>query len=131
MPPALSVVIVAYNRKKYLLNAIWSVLNQTISSSLVEVIVIKNFEDRNIDQFCTENNVKEILMDGTIGEYLARGVRESHGEIISYCLISHSLQSIQPLNVSNLPWHGKKCLCSWHQTTHLHNYSLGRNIIEN
>jgi len=48
--PYISVVVTAYDRKKYLLGAVLSALNQTISKDLYEVIVVKNFHDETIDQ---------------------------------------------------------------------------------
>ena len=82
--PYISVIITAYNRKKFLLNAIKSVLNQTLDKKYYEIIVIKNFTDENIDDFIKKNNIKHILMDGTLGEFLGKGISEANGEIISF-----------------------------------------------
>ena len=46
--------------------------------------MIKNFEDSIIDKFIEENNIKNILMEGSIGEFLYKGIEESKGEIISF-----------------------------------------------
>ena len=80
----ISVIITAYNRKEFLLNAIKSVLNQTLDKKYYEIIVIKNFEDKNIDNFISGNNIKQILMDGTLGRFLDKGISEAKGEIISF-----------------------------------------------
>ncbi len=80
----ISVIITAYNRKEFLLNAINSVLNQTLDKKYYEVIVIKNFEDKNIDDFINRNNMKQILMDGTIGDFLYNGVSVGNGEILVF-----------------------------------------------
>jgi len=48
--PYISVIITAYDRKKYLLGAVQSALNQTLPKDLYEVIVIKNFRDETIDR---------------------------------------------------------------------------------
>ena len=82
--PYISVIITAYNRKQYLMDAIKSVLAQTIERSLYEIIVIKNFKDDEIDDFMTKNNIKNIIMDGRIGEFLYKGISESKGKIISF-----------------------------------------------
>jgi glycosyltransferase involved in cell wall biosynthesis len=82
--PYISVIITAYNRKEFLLNAIKSVLNQTLDKKYYEIIVIKNFTDKNIDDFINENKIKPIFIDGTIGEYLYKGISEANGEIISF-----------------------------------------------
>jgi glycosyltransferase involved in cell wall biosynthesis len=42
--PLITVILTAYNRRRYLEEAINSTLNQTLSKEFYEVIVIKNFE---------------------------------------------------------------------------------------
>ena len=91
-----SVVIMAYNRKRYLPDAINSVLSQTISPVEVEVIVIKNFTDVYIDNLCVKRNIKNIVMEGTIGEYIARGIIESSGKLIAF-LDDDDLFSVEKL----------------------------------
>lgn len=81
----ISVVITAYNRKEYILDAVKSVLNQTLSRQNYEIIVIKNFLDRNIDAYCSENSVRIINTDDVPqGEHIYTGIRESNGVIISF-----------------------------------------------
>ena len=81
----ISVVITAYNRKEYLLDAVKSVLNQTLSRENYEIIVIKNFLDRNIDAYCSENSVRTINTgDVPQGEHIYTGITESEGDIISF-----------------------------------------------
>ena len=80
----ITVIITAYNRKEFLLNAIKSVLNQTLDKKLYEIIVVKNFKDEIIDNFITKNNLKNIVMEGTIGQFLYTGIKESKGNIISF-----------------------------------------------
>lgn len=82
--PYISVIITAYNRKEFLLNAIKSVLNQTLDKKYYEIIVIKNFTDENIDDLINKNDIKHILMEGTVGEYLDKCISEANGEIISF-----------------------------------------------
>ena len=82
--PYISVIITAYNRKEFILNAIKSVLNQTLDKQYYEIIVIKNFRDETIDEFINKNKIKHIVMDGTVGEYLDKGISEANGEIISF-----------------------------------------------
>ncbi len=59
----ISVIITAHNRREYLLNAIKSVINQTLDKKYYEVIVVKNFNDDIIDKFIEENKIKSILSD--------------------------------------------------------------------
>ncbi len=79
-----SVIITAYNRKEYLPYALKSVINQTADRDDYEIILIKNFRDTKIDNLCSENNIKNIYMSGTIGNYLSRGLKESTGDIITF-----------------------------------------------
>jgi len=80
----ISVIITAYNRKEFLLDAIKSVINQTLDKRYYEIIVIKNFKDEIIDRFIENNDIKNIIMDGTIGEFLYTGIKNSSGNIISF-----------------------------------------------
>ncbi len=82
--PYISVIITAYNRKEFLLNAIKSAVNQTLDKKIYEIIVITNFEDEDIDRFINENKIKHILMQGTLGEFLYKGISEAMGEIVSF-----------------------------------------------
>jgi glycosyltransferase involved in cell wall biosynthesis len=80
----ISVLIFAYNRKEYLLYSVKSALTQTLGRSEYEIIVVKNFKDNKIDKFLTENNIKTILKDGTIGEYIKEGITQSNTNIICF-----------------------------------------------
>lgn len=80
----ISIIITAYNRKKFLLEAINSVLNQTLSRNKYEIILIKNFEDSHIDEIINKNSIKSINMDGTIGMYLLRGLLSAKGNVIVF-----------------------------------------------
>ncbi len=80
----ISVIITAYNRKEYLLNAIKSVFNQTLPKDKYEIIVVKNFNDDKIDDFINRNNIKNILMVGKLGEFLNAGIKVSNGNILSF-----------------------------------------------
>lgn len=80
----ITVLITAYNRKEYLIKAVDSVLNQSLNKNHYEIIVIKNFKDNYIDDYLTNNNIKNIIMDGTEGDYILKGMEESRGKIISF-----------------------------------------------
>jgi glycosyltransferase involved in cell wall biosynthesis len=78
-------VITAFNRKEYLLNAITSVINQTLNREKYEIIVIKNFLDADTDAYCSENSVR-IINTGDVpqGEHIYKSITESKGDIISF-----------------------------------------------
>lgn len=56
----ISVVITAFNRREYLLNALESVLIQTLPREKYEIIVIKNFYDSSIDEVLQKKCVLNI-----------------------------------------------------------------------
>jgi len=84
-PVYISVIIIAYNRKEFLLSAIKSVLNQTLDKKYYEIIVVKNFEDKTIDDFISSNKIINILSNktGGNGKYI-EGLEISKGSIISF-----------------------------------------------
>jgi glycosyltransferase involved in cell wall biosynthesis len=58
----ISVIISAYNRKEFLKNAIRSVYNQLLDKGLYEVVVVKNFEDKDIDDYIAKLGYKNIVI---------------------------------------------------------------------
>ena len=83
--PYISVVIGAHNRREFILEAVNSVINQTLERSKYEIIVVKNYEDEGIDKFLTENGVINIRTDEvSLGSKIARGILESKGEILCF-----------------------------------------------
>lgn len=76
----ISVIVVAYNRKTYINQALNSLKYQSLSKDIFEVIVISNFE---VDLTSYKNiNIKHIKLDGSIGEFFSYGIKESNGEVI-------------------------------------------------
>ena len=66
----ISVIITAYNRRDYLIDAMNSVLSQTLKKERYEVIVVKNFYDKELDEFIYKNGfissilfLKEMLLE--------------------------------------------------------------------
>ena len=58
----ISVVITAYNRRRFLLKAVKSVLEQTDTNHICDIIVSKNFVDDTIDSQLLRNSVKVIML---------------------------------------------------------------------
>ena len=82
----LSVIILAYNRRDYILNAVRSVLGQTLDRDLFEIIVIKNFKDDMIDGYLERNSVKNIFsVHQTLGGKISEALDYSIGNIV--CLL--------------------------------------------
>ena len=83
--PYISVVITAYDRKVFLLNAIKSVLRQTLDKTYYEIIVIKNFKDDNIDDFIKKNKVIGIISnEESLSGKLVEALNIARGTVISF-----------------------------------------------
>ena len=82
--PFISVIVTAYNRKEFLLEALQSAVNQTLPRDSYEIICIKNFNDQKIDKYIKDNEIISIVRDGTIGEYLYLAAKKAKGEILVF-----------------------------------------------
>ena len=83
--PYISVIITAYNRKEFLLDAFNSALNQTLDRSKYEIIVTKNFTDDKIDNYIKKNGGKLVFFEkGTYGEQVADALKYAKGEVICF-----------------------------------------------
>jgi len=81
----ISVIIIAYNRKIFLKDAIKSVLNQSLDRNLYEIIIVKNFNDKDIDDFIDQNGLLNIFSEDNaiLGKFL-EGIKNSKGDIIAF-----------------------------------------------
>ncbi len=84
--PYISVIIVAHNRKPFLKYAIESAINQTLGKNEYEIIVIKNFDDPEVDKLIKESNIISIKSSDEclVGDDLAIGLDSSRGEVIAF-----------------------------------------------
>jgi len=83
--PYISVIILAYNRKEYLLQAFKSAYHQTLSKNKYEIIVTKNFRDTKIDNYIEKHGGKLIFFEkGSYGEQLADAVKYAKGNVICF-----------------------------------------------
>lgn len=80
----ITVIITSYNRKKYLVNAIKSVLSCSLGKEHYEIILVKNYNDDDIDNFCNSNNIKSLQMDGSIGHFYSKAIEFSKGNVVSF-----------------------------------------------
>lgn len=84
-PIFISAVIIAYNRKEFLVKAIESVMNQTLSKDNYEILVIKNFRDPIIDKLIEKNNIKNVYSeDKTLSGKIAHVLNICKGNLISF-----------------------------------------------
>ena len=81
----ITVIITAYDRKEFIITATESVLNQSIPKKDYELIVVKNYNDKIIDDYLKKNMIKNIYSeDKSLGGKLADAIKVSRGEIISF-----------------------------------------------
>jgi len=83
--PYISVIITAYNRKEFLLDAFNSALNQTLDRRRYEILVTKNFSDDKIDNYIKKNGGKLVFFEkGTYGEQIADALKYAKGQVICF-----------------------------------------------
>ncbi|MFP3287237.1 MAG: glycosyltransferase family 2 protein [Acidilobus sp.] len=83
--PYISVIVTAYNRRRYLPFALRSLEAQTLPRDKFEVIVVKNFDDKESDDIVSRNGWKDVYEDSTYhGRKILAGLEESRGEVITF-----------------------------------------------
>jgi len=83
--PYISVIVTAYNRRRYLPFALRSLEAQTLPRDRFEVIVVKNFEDKESDDIISRNGWKDLYEDSTYhGRMVLAGLEESRSEVITF-----------------------------------------------
>lgn len=79
----ISVIITAYNRNEFIVEAINNVLHQTVIGFSFEIIVVSNF-NVNVSDFGPNFEIKTVLMDGTIGEFLFTALKAAKYDIVAF-----------------------------------------------
>jgi len=83
--PYISVIVTAYNRRRYLPFALRSLEAQTLPRDKFEVIVVKNFEDKESNSIISRNGWKDVYNDDLYhGRMVLAGLEESKGEVITF-----------------------------------------------
>jgi len=83
--PELAVIIGAYRRETFLLSAVRSVLDQSLSRDRYEVFVTKSFRREDVDRFLADHRIPTALDDeGRIGPWLLRAVRATTAPLIAF-----------------------------------------------
>ena len=81
----ISVIVNSYRRKEYIEEAIMSLLNQDFDRRNYEIIVVKGFEDKEIDEFLDKKGIINVFVEGSYnGERWAEGIRTSKGQLICF-----------------------------------------------
>ena len=79
----ISVIIIAYNRKEFLADAIKSALHQTLERFPFEIVVVSNFYV-DVSGFDPNCKIRTVLMDGTMGEFLFTGLNTAKYDIVAF-----------------------------------------------
>ncbi len=83
--PYLSIIISAYKNRGFLKEAIISCINQNVDKKFYEIIIVKNFEDKDIDKLIKDNKIISIFSnDSSLSGKIISGLKISKGEIISF-----------------------------------------------
>jgi glycosyltransferase involved in cell wall biosynthesis len=83
--PFISIVVIAYNRREFIKDALKSIINSVAIKDNYELIVIKNFKDEYADCLVRKLSGKSILADvASIGAKVALGVRIAGGDVITF-----------------------------------------------
>lgn len=82
--PLLSVLVMAYRRKEFIMEAIESVLNQTIPRSDYEIVCLVGFHDDNLSAFFQRNSIKEIFCDGKMDQTIASGIAAFSSDVVVF-----------------------------------------------
>ena len=112
--PYISIIIIAYKREEFLLNAIKSVINQTLDKKYYEIIVVKNFADNTIDTYIKNNHIIGIVSkeDSLFGK-LIEALNIANGQIISF-LEDDDLFSNNKLEIVYNKFKANNNLCYYH-----------------
>lgn len=83
--PLFSVVVVAHDRREYLMSALRSISNQTIPRHLFEAVIVKNFDDDEADKYAEAEGFTLVLTDEIpVGGKMVIGIRNTHGKYIVF-----------------------------------------------
>ncbi|MFP3319319.1 MAG: glycosyltransferase family A protein [Acidilobus sp.] len=83
--PYISVIVTAYNRRRYLPFALRSLETQTLPKDKFDVIVVKNFDDKESDDIISRNGWKDVYNDDPYhGRMVLAGLEEAKGEVITF-----------------------------------------------
>jgi glycosyltransferase involved in cell wall biosynthesis len=83
--PFISVIVTAYRRRQYLYNALLSVKAQTLPKDRYEVVVVKDFEDPQVDGLIKEMGWRSVHSDEEYqGRMYLNGLKEADGDVIAF-----------------------------------------------
>lgn len=81
--PAASVIVSAHDRREFLRRAVESVLAQDVDRARYEIVVVKNFDDPQIDGFLAQVGARTVRCDErSMSRKLIAGLGQAKGEVI-------------------------------------------------
>ena len=81
----ISIIIVAHDRKKYLIDAIKSIQKQVLDITNYEIVIIKSFKDELIDSFIAGIHATNIFTEElSLGSKLRLGIEASNGDLLTF-----------------------------------------------
>jgi len=81
----ISVIATVYRRRQYLYNALLSLKSQTLPKDKYEVIVVKDFEDPQVDSLIKEMGWRSVYSDEEYqGRMYLNGLKEASGDIVTF-----------------------------------------------
>ena len=84
-PPRISVVLLAFDREKYVRGAVASAVHQTLPRHRFEVLVYKNFANPDLDSYLEANGVRNLTSEPASRPRTLRTVlQDTRGEILCF-----------------------------------------------
>lgn len=128
--PNITVIITAHDRKDFIRYAVDSVLAQDLSKDKFEIIVVKNYFDREIDEYFNKLNIRNIIMNSSpIGEKLALAIHGSRGNIICFLEDDDTFVNFKLRRILEIFSQQDVCFCfNSYQTIDVHGNFIPSNI---
>ena len=83
--PVLSVLVIAHERREFIIDAIESLRNQGEQDGKYEVIVVKKFEDKAIDSLISSYGYQNLVTDkDSLGGKIYEALSHCKGQFISF-----------------------------------------------
>ena len=116
--PFITVIITAYKRKDFLLQAIDSVLKQTLNRNKFEIVVVKNYTDDIIDNMLLLNHIKCLLVEEcNIGYMLSKAIQLANGSIVCFLDDDDRFEENKLQTIYDLFYNNKEVVYYWNKFT--------------
>ncbi|ADB86818.1 glycosyltransferase family 2 protein [Saccharolobus islandicus] len=80
----ISVIVTAYQYRPYIWDALNSVINQDLERDKYEVILVSNFKNAELEEYCKRERIKLILSKNRwIGPKVKEALKQSSGDLIA------------------------------------------------